>query len=207
MSSSGTLLHRLTVGADQTIITPNTVNAYVIADVLPKLQAEQPGLKFTQSGQVDTQSKDMKTLMSNLLIAIMLMFLMLASVLRSYIQALIILAAIPFGAVGALLGHMLLGHDLSFLSVFGIVALSGVVVNDSVVLIDYYNQLRLAGENAHEAAINAIQRRFHPIRYDTYNLHRPTLSCYFALSIKRPQLSFCSVIVLYFVKYLQMCRY
>ena len=89
---------------------------------------------------------------------------MIASQLRSYVQPLIIMVAIPFGAAGALIGHFLLGYNLSFVSIFGMIALSGVVVNDSLILIDRYNRFRRETDlNAYDAIIAATQRRFRAI--------------------------------------------
>ena len=124
-------------------------------------------MSISTEGQARDQQEDISALARNMSIAGLVMFVMLASVLRSYVQPLIILVAIPFGAVGAILGHMIMGYDISFLSLFGIVALSGVVVNDSIVLIDRYNKMRRNGEDAHKAAIEATRRRFRPILLTT----------------------------------------
>ena len=94
----------------------------------------------------------------------MLIFILLASQLKSYSLPLIVLAAVPFGAAGALVGHLLLGYTLSFISVFGMIALSGVVVNDSIVMIDLYNRLRKeSGLSPTEAVIEAARGRFRAI--------------------------------------------
>lgn len=77
------------------------------------------------------------------------------------------MAIIPFGLVGAILGHMLLGFDLSFLSLFGVVALSGVIINDSIVLIDYFNQLERQGGNRLDNIVESVRRRFRPILITT----------------------------------------
>jgi multidrug efflux pump subunit AcrB len=94
---------------------------------------------------------------------------MLAVPFRSYIQPMIVMVAIPFGIVGAVIGHMIMGYELSIMSMMGIVALSGVVVNDSLILIDYANRLRQ--ENASMTAFEAIHqagvRRFRPIMLTT----------------------------------------
>ena len=91
-------------------------------------------------------------------------FALIASQLRSYSQPLIILAGVPFGAAGALVGHYILGFDLSFISIFGMVALAGVVVNDSLVLVDRYNKLRAeTGMSPEDAVVAAAQRRFRAI--------------------------------------------
>ena len=94
-------------------------------------------------------------------------YALIASVLRSYIQPLVIMAIIPFGLVGAVLGHVLLGFDLSFLSLFGVVALSGIIINDSIVLIDYFNQLERKGGNRIHNILEAVRRRFRPILITT----------------------------------------
>ena len=89
---------------------------------------------------------------------------LIASLLRSYTQPLVILSSIPLGSAGAIIGHYLLGYDLSFISIFGMVALSGVVVNDSLVLIDRYNRLRKeTNMTVEEAIVEACRRRFRAI--------------------------------------------
>jgi len=87
---------------------------------------------------------------------------LLAVALRSYVQPLIIMGAIPFGIIGAVIGHMLLGYDLSLISLMGVIALSGVVVNDSLIMIDHANRYR-GDEPAFEAICDAGVRRFRPI--------------------------------------------
>ena len=90
-------------------------------------------------------------------------FALLAIPFRSYIQPLIVMAAIPLGYVGAVLGHLLMGYSLSMISFFGIVALSGVVVNDSLVLIDAANQRRRQGATALDSIVYGGMRRLRPI--------------------------------------------
>ena len=96
-------------------------------------------------------------------VAMLTIFVLLASQTRSYIQPLIVLAGVPFGAAGAVIGHFLLGYNISFISIFGMVALSGVVVNDSLVLVDQYNRNRNAGKSVHAAIVEASRRRFRAI--------------------------------------------
>jgi multidrug efflux pump subunit AcrB len=105
----------------------------------------------------------MQSLMKGLLVALIVIYAMLAIPLNSYIQPLIIMAAIPFGIVGAVLGHMIMGYSLSVLSMFGVVALSGVVVNDSLVLIDFANRREQAGMSRRDAVHQAGIQRFRPI--------------------------------------------
>jgi len=83
------------------------------------------------------------------------------------VQPLIVMVAIPFGIIGAVLGHLLMGYDLSIMSMMGIVALAGVVVNDALVLVDYSNQRRHEGMNAHDAVCAAGVRRFRPVLLTT----------------------------------------
>ena len=96
-------------------------------------------------------------------LVLIVIFALLAIPFRSYSQPLLIMAAIPFGIVGAILGHFLMGYDLSILSMFGLVALTGVVVNDSLLLIDFVNRHRREGKTISEALLNAGKRRFRPI--------------------------------------------
>lgn len=161
----------VTVSADvdEAITTPNAVTALLKESVLPHLESTFQGLRIAEDGQAREQAKDVSTLASNLMIGVMIMYILLSGQLRSYVQPLIILFAIPFGAVGAIYGHFLLGYDLTFLSLFGIVALAGVVVNDSIVLIDYYNQLQKEqiGADKKELILTAVSRRFRPILITT----------------------------------------
>jgi multidrug efflux pump subunit AcrB len=109
----------------------------------------------------------MASLLSSFLIAMLIIYILLAIPFRSYFQPVIVMAAIPFGLVGAVLGHIIMGYSLSIISMMGLVALSGVVVNDSLVLVDYANRLRARGQTALEAISNAGVRRFRPILLTT----------------------------------------
>jgi multidrug efflux pump subunit AcrB len=93
----------------------------------------------------------------------MVIFLLLASQFRSYIQPVIIMCAIPFGLVGAVTGHFIMGLDITMISIFGIVALSGIVVNDSLILIDFINAQVRSGEAVFDAVIQAGRNRFRPV--------------------------------------------
>jgi multidrug efflux pump subunit AcrB len=105
-------------------------------------------------------------LWSGFTIAMAIMYCLLAIAFSSYLQPLIVMIAIPFGIVGAVLGHMLLGYDLSLVSVMGLIALSGVVVNDSLIMIDHANRNR-GDRSAFEAIHRAGLRRFRPIMLTT----------------------------------------
>ncbi|MEZ4598395.1 MAG: efflux RND transporter permease subunit [Syntrophotaleaceae bacterium] len=132
--------------------------------LLRDLEHDYPGLSFDMEGEEKERRKSMASMASGFQLALFAIFALLAIPFRSYSQPLIIMAAIPFGIVGAVAGHLLMGHSLSILSVFGIVALSGVVVNDSLLLIDRVNQNRReGGEDLMQAVLDAGQRRFRPI--------------------------------------------
>ncbi len=132
------------------------------------LRTKYPTLDFDFRGrQADTQ-ESMSSLQLYGFFAMLLIYVLLAIPFRSYSQPLLIMVVIPFGAVGAIIGHLLLGYSMSIMSVMGIVALAGVVVNDSLILIDYANRRRLeAGLSALEAVREAGVRRFRPILLTT----------------------------------------
>jgi multidrug efflux pump subunit AcrB len=131
--------------------------------LLGDLQHDYPGLSFNLEGEQKEQAESLGTMQRGFLLALFIIFALLAIPLRSYSQPLLIMAAIPFGIVGALLGHLIMGYNLSILSMFGIVALAGVVVNDSLLLIDYANSVRRRGEELFPTLLRAGQRRFRPI--------------------------------------------
>ena len=93
----------------------------------------------------------------------LLIYALLAIAFGSYVQPLIVMTAIPFGIVGAVIGHILLGYDLSLVSLMGVIALSGVVVNDSLIMIDYANKRRKEGDPIYKSIHEAGLRRFRPI--------------------------------------------
>ena len=157
----------VTSDVDYSIATPNEIFAALNANILPQLKQRFTGLTYTFEGESREQSEDLASLGSNMLIAVIVIFVLLGGQLRSYIQPIIIMVTIPFGVVGAIWGHFLLGENLTFISMFGIVALSGVVVNDSVVLIDYLNQHRNNGKSLFDSCLIAIRRRFRPILLTT----------------------------------------
>ena len=141
--------------------------ASVKADVLPQLVRDYPGLSYSFEGRQADMRDSLSSLGTGFLTAMLVIYILLAIPFRSYIQPAIVMTAIPFGIVGAVLGHILMGYSLSIISMMGLVALSGVVVNDSLVLIDYANRLRAEGQSAFEAIHNAGVRRFRPILLTT----------------------------------------
>jgi multidrug efflux pump subunit AcrB len=141
----------------------NKVMADVQSEALPELYEKYPGLTSALGGQQKEQAESLGALFDGFKLALILMFALMAIPFKSYVQPIIIMFAIPFGLVGALAGHLLMGYDLSVLSMMGLVALSGVVVNDSLVLISAVNEFRKQGMTAPEAVVAGAARRFRPI--------------------------------------------
>ncbi|MFW6455952.1 MAG: efflux RND transporter permease subunit [Desulfohalobiaceae bacterium] len=136
-------------------------------DVLPGLQEQYPGLGFSFEGRQSDLRESVGSLMQGLLLALLALYALLAVPFRSFVQPVIIMACIPFGVVGAVFGHLIMGYSLSLMSLFGIVALSGVVINNSLVLIHFTNQLRQKGLDLQQAAQKAGMLRFRPILLTT----------------------------------------
>lgn len=139
------------------------VQAALNSTILPELARTYPGLAYGYQGKQADMQESMQSLIGGFVLAILAVYFLLAIPFRSYTQPLIVMIAIPFGIVGAVLGHLLMGYNLSLMSMMGIVALSGVVVNDSLVLIDYANRRRREGTGPMEAIRVAGLRRFRPI--------------------------------------------
>ena len=153
----------VSANVDEAISTPNIANGVVLESVMPELEANFPGLRWVQAGSTREQNEDLADIGSAFVIVLLIIYAMIATQLRSYLQPLAILVSIPLGVAGAILGHLVLGFPLSFISIFGIVALAGVAVNASVVLVDLYNRRRSEGLEPVEAAAQAAARRFRPI--------------------------------------------
>ncbi|AQQ71559.1 Swarming motility protein SwrC [Limihaloglobus sulfuriphilus] len=137
-------------------------------DYLPQLVRDFPGLSYRWEGRQADMSESMTSLFYGFIFALMCIYAMLAIPFKSYSQPLIVMIAIPFGIIGAVIGHIIMGYSVSIMSMMGIVALSGVVVNDSLVLIDYANNLRRTeGLDAFTAIHQAGVRRFRPILLTT----------------------------------------
>jgi multidrug efflux pump subunit AcrB len=131
--------------------------------LLVELAQDFPGLAFDLEGEEKERRESMASMLKGFQLALVAIFALLAVAFRSYSQPLLIMAAIPFGIVGAILGHLIMGFSLSLLSLFGIVALAGVVVNDSLLLITRTNEERRDGAQPHQALLDAGTRRFRPI--------------------------------------------
>jgi multidrug efflux pump subunit AcrB len=153
----------VTATVDSHTANAEEVVAAIKANDLPKLMADYPGLSYDMEGEDKNRRESMESMFKGFKLVLIVIFALLAIPFRSYSQPLLIMVAIPFGIVGAILGHFIMGYDLSILSMFGIVALTGVVVNDSLLLIDYINRVRRKGKSLKDAVMEAGQRRFRPI--------------------------------------------
>jgi multidrug efflux pump subunit AcrB len=141
----------------------NEILADVRKNVLPVLLADHSTVSYSLEGEQREQNEALGSLRKGFLVALLIIFGLLAIPFRSYIQPLLVMGVIPFGIVGAIWGHVIMNIDLTILSFFGIVALTGVVVNDSLVLVDFINRLRGSGYSIHDAIRRAGAARFRPI--------------------------------------------
>jgi multidrug efflux pump subunit AcrB len=139
------------------------VNRALEDGILPELRALHPEVRFSLEGEGREDREFMQAVLKSFLLALFLIYALLAIPFKSFTQPLIVMSAIPFGMVGAILGHMIMGYDLSMMSLFGIVGLSGVVVNDSLVLIEATNRIREDGRTAIDSISTAGALRFRAI--------------------------------------------
>ena len=155
----------LTVTADVNtgIVTGTEVTDLLNASILPELADRNPGLIYAFGGEQQEQVESFGALGGGFALALLAIYALLAIPFGSYTKPLIIMAAIPFGIIGAVLGHMLLGLQMSIMSMFGIIGLSGVIVNDSLVMIDFINERLQQGMPGREAIIEGAKARFRPI--------------------------------------------
>ena len=132
-------------------------------DFLPGFVKRYPGIRYGFEGQKKRSNESVSSLFRGFGIAILGIYLLLATQLRSYVQPIVILVALPFGMVGAVLGHLVMGLSLTLLSLFGIVALSGIVVNDSIILLDFINRAIRNGTPIMEAVEQSGKARFRAV--------------------------------------------
>ena len=143
--------------------TNMTVLQADLNDYINSLLVKYPGITFKMEGEQRQQRESFGSLQSGLIILLFVIYALLALPLKSYVQPLIVMSVIPFGIIGAIIGHWIMGHPLSFLSSLGLMALMGVVINDSLVLVDYINQQHRHGEQLLDAVKRAGVARFRPV--------------------------------------------
>lgn len=152
----------ISASVDKAVAEPMKITKELQEKLLPQL-AEKYGIETALEGASLEEADAMMDLAMGFLLALFVIYALLAIPLKSYTQPLIIMSVIPFGLIGAILGHMLLGLSVSIMSLFGLIALAGVVVNDSLVMVDFVNESRRNGIPLKEAVIGAGTRRFRPI--------------------------------------------
>ncbi len=153
----------VTADVNPAVVTGQEVSTELTDRILPALQADYPQLLYTFGGEQEQQAESFGALGRGFILVLFVMYALLAIPFRSYIQPIIIMAAIPFGIIGAIVGHLVLGLSLGLLSIFGIIGLSGVVVNDSLVMLDFINEKALEGMHMRDAIIAGAKARFRPI--------------------------------------------
>jgi multidrug efflux pump subunit AcrB len=153
----------ITADVDPVLATGTQVNRILDDGILERLSAEDSQFEYSVGGQRKQQEEANADLGRSLFLALLVMYALMAIPFGSYSQPLIILAAVPLGMVGAVAGHMLLGLSLGIWSMYGLIGVSGVVVNDSLMMIKFINDLRASGLPAREAIITGAKDRFRPI--------------------------------------------
>jgi multidrug efflux pump subunit AcrB len=163
----------VTADVEETVANAKEINTELSSRVLPALMQQYAGLQFRFAGEERERNEAFSSLLVTFPLALLAIYALLAVQFRSYFQPLIVMSAIPFGIVGAVIGHVLMGFvfmtkfNLGILSMFGIVALSGVVVNDSLIMIDLINRERAGGIRLDRVIRDCATRRFRPIMLTT----------------------------------------
>jgi len=148
---------------DENIANANELRHILMSKIMPRLKDKYPDLRYTMAGEGKEQKESMVDVVKGMILALLLIYVLIAVPFNSFIQPFIIMMAIPFGIVGAFWGHMIMGYNLSILSVFGIVGLAGVVVNDALILINEINKNMQRGTDMHEAIVSGGKIRFRAV--------------------------------------------
>lgn len=148
---------------DKTVLNPSTVNREISGKVISDILKKYPSVSRNAKGNNSDAQKLESDLMMYFMISLFVVFALLAIPLKSYGQPIIIMSAIPFGIVGAVLGHWFMGYAVSMLSIFGMIALTGVVVNDSLILVVFINRAKEKGMSVFKAALESSRQRFRAI--------------------------------------------
>ncbi|GAA0779246.1 efflux RND transporter permease subunit [Roseibium denhamense] len=159
----GKRMNIVSASIDRGTAAPEEVAQAVFEDLVPQLSVKYPSVDVIAGGELEEMFEIRGGLVKALILSAVLIYVLMAVPLKSYWQPLVILVIVPFGFVAAAAGHMIIGVPLSLLSFFGMLALTGVIVNDSLVLITRYNQARAEGESVRKALHTAGTRRFRAI--------------------------------------------
>jgi len=153
----------ISADVDEKITSAKEIRRILFHKILPQLKAKYPELNYSMEGAGKEHRKAFKDVMDAFIFAMFLIYVLLAVPLKSFVKPFIIMAAIPFGIIGAFWGHVLLGKPICILSFFGIVGLAGVVVNDALILVDAIENLKKKGKTIYEAVVKAVLIRFRPV--------------------------------------------
>lgn len=148
---------------NSSIVEPQKLAKDINENYLPELFKEYPSVSSELSGRIQEELDSQTEQLRNFVLSMLVVYALLAIPLRSYAQPLMIMSVIPFSILGAIYGHMILGLDVSSFSLFGIIAAAGVVINDSLVMVDYVNRTRAAGKSVVVAVLEGGQHRFRAI--------------------------------------------
>ncbi|MEL7300648.1 MAG: efflux RND transporter permease subunit [Pseudomonadota bacterium] len=160
---NGRRITTVTADVDESVITNGEANRILREELLPPLLEAYPGLNASFGGEQETQGDAQAALSQALAIALFVIFALLALIFRSFVQPIVVMVAIPLGLIGAVTGHVIVGIPLGLLSLFGIIGLAGVVINNSLVMIDVYNEYLDNGYSVQEAVVEGTKDRFRPI--------------------------------------------
>ena len=153
----------ITAEVDPAVISGVEANRILADDILDPLAEENDGLSYIYGGEQQQQMESLGALFRGFVLALFVIFALFAISLRSYVKPFIIMAVIPFGIIGVILGHLILGVPMSATSIMGVLGLSGVVVNDSLVMVDFIDQRLREGASPRTAIIEGAKGRFRPI--------------------------------------------
>ena len=152
----------VTADVDKNTTNMTTLNAD-LNQFLTELMNKHPGVSYSLEGEAREQADSFSSLAWGLVFVFFIIYCLLAIPFKSYVQPIIVMSVIPFGAIGAIIGHWIMGMDLTIMSILGLMALIGVVVNDSLVLVDFINAKVRSGIKAYDAVLIAAQSRFRPV--------------------------------------------
>ncbi len=153
---------RVSANVDNSVNNANRILKELSADYLPAL-TEKYGINYVYDGSASEQSDTIKDMITGSIVALFLIYIILAWVFASYMKPWVVIATIPLGITGAIFGHYLMGIELTILSFFGIIGLSGIIVNDSIILVTVYQELRDKGLEVNDAILQAGSSRLRAI--------------------------------------------
>ena len=163
----GRTVTTVTADVDTALTSGGAETARIQAKLVPELERDYPGLVVTVGGEQEEQQRFGPALATNFVLALFAIYAILALAFGSYGRPLIVLAIIPFGFVGALLGHAALGLNLTLLSMFGVIGLAGVIVNDALLIVDYIISDEADGKSPRDAIVDSTVQRFRPVTLTT----------------------------------------